>query len=71
MSMNALDAALQLLAKASTALERQANPSFEDVEEAMAAAKDALKVLKSAAVLLDEGIFAVATDPEAQPEWVK
>ncbi len=62
MSLNALDAALLNLAKASTALERQANPSVKAVEESLTAAKDAAKLLKAALDLMEEGIYSVARD---------
>lgn len=61
--MNALDAALANLAKASTALERQANPNVKAVDEALTATKDAAKLLKAALDLMEEGIYSVAVEP--------
>ena len=61
--MNALDAALANLAKASTALERQTNPSVKAVEESLVATKDAAKILKAALDLMEEGIYEVAVEP--------
>lgn len=63
--MNALDAAAIILAKCSTALERHANPTFDDVEEAEGLAKDAHKILKNARELMEEGIYDVAEPPMA------
>lgn len=62
--MNALDAAAIILAKSSTALERHSNPTFKDVEEAEAFAEDAHKILKNARELMEEGIYAVAEEPQ-------
>ena len=63
--MKALDAALQYLAKASTALERHAAPTPRDVEEATAAAQTALRILKASSTLLDEGLFQVTDEPHS------
>ena len=63
--MNALDVALALLAKATTALERHNQPSTTDVEEAMNHSKDAHRILKNAHELLGEGIYEVTDEPDA------
>lgn len=63
MSSNALDSALVDLAKASTALERQARPGIKDVEEAKDAAKRAHGILDAAHKLLSVGIYTVADAP--------
>lgn len=63
--MLALDAALQLLHKAATCLERHAVPTPKDAEEALSYAQDASKILKASCNLMEEGLFSIAPEPEA------
>lgn len=63
MTMNATDAALELIHKAATALERHAQVTPEDIEEALDKAKNATKILKASSDLIQEGIFEVAKEP--------
>lgn len=61
--MKAIDAALEHLTMAATALERHSKPSLKDVQEAESHAKSAHKKLKAAREFIEEGIYEVADEP--------
>lgn len=62
--MNAIIASQNALAIAAQCLDRR-QPTFDDVKNALENAAEAVKFLKAAATLIENGIYTVAEEPVA------